>query len=535
MITLSKEEFIKEYGEEALSSIKSTSSVSPDKEMGFADTVTGFAKGVGKGAIQSTIGTARTFQSIGQGVLAGIDPTRNIEDIKEMGLPSLNGEQAEEIDNILKSENNAEKAGKLTAFIAELLLPTGSRSAVSKVAGKGKDVITGTAGNLTDKLANKVTPLVEGASDVLSPAIEAVKRVPSRVKTNITQIKETEKAIKSIPNTLGQNAIREGVDMEDIKDIISIPEKVKPNLKKLYTATKDFVAGKTKVNPIQAVGKPVVKRIKDLKVQVSDLGRQLDTTAQSLSGKTLNLAGDIVESVEKSLDDLGVSLSDKGLDFTGSQIEGAGGNDIINRVFNRIINAKDSLDYHKLKKFIDGQVQYGKVKEGLTGDAEKILKTWRNQIDKALDSQFIDYKKINDNLASRLKPLNNLRRILRTSGDNLDEDLLDLDVGMLMQRIASNVRSNPAIRQILRDLDSASSVKTNLSGDIDNLVNFYAKLQDYFPEIVNKQSFRGQITRGVQDVKGLKDFVGKTIQDIAGKTDTTTRKAFEKFLDDFFN
>lgn len=97
----------------------------------LADFSTGFAKGL----LGSAIGTAKTFQGAGQRVLAGVDPTRNLEQVRaETGFKSLGGEQAKQIDEQLKSENTTEKVGKVVAFGAEILTPSGPRKAVTKGA-----------------------------------------------------------------------------------------------------------------------------------------------------------------------------------------------------------------------------------------------------------------------------------------------------------------------------------------------------------------------------------------------------------------
>ena len=154
--------------------------------------VKGFVKGVGKELLSGATGTATALVRGGQAVQAAIDPTKTFEDYKQTGLESLRPEQQAEIQEMLKAEDNAEKAGKLTAFIGTLLTPSGVRSGVSKVVSK----VGGTVGKVasevaeqTGKVASKVgevvgdiiTPLEKGVENTLNPT----KLIPKEQLKNI--------------------------------------------------------------------------------------------------------------------------------------------------------------------------------------------------------------------------------------------------------------------------------------------------------------------------------------------------------------
>ncbi len=103
-----------------------------------------------------------------------------------------------------------------------------------------------------------------------------------------------------------------------------------------------------------------------------------------------------------------------------------------------------------------------------------------------------------------------------------------------MRRIASNAQSNPAIRQILRDLDSATKVKGKVALNVENLVDFYAILEKYYPEIVGKNTFKGQITGAVENVQGVQEMIVGSLKKISGKTEAVQRQAIEALMDDLF-
>ena len=82
------------------------------------------------------------LQKGGQAILAGVDPTKTYEQVKEeTGFPSLKGEKLEQIRELLKAENTAEKAGKVTEFLAELVWPTGKTKEAQMLLRKGKEVV----------------------------------------------------------------------------------------------------------------------------------------------------------------------------------------------------------------------------------------------------------------------------------------------------------------------------------------------------------------------------------------------------------
>lgn len=436
-----------------------------------------------------------------------------------------------------KSKRDVESAIGAGSLITDIMGAGLAKKPLTTAVKKTVDV----AGNVAKGTLNASKNVIEtgknvagGTLDVIKSTAQRASQIPKNIATNVDEIKRIETEIKTLPK-LAQESVRQGVDITDAKELVKIKPQTKPTIKKLWNATKSYLEGKSELNPITAVGKPVVARLNKLKGETKLLNEKLTQVAQGLKGQAVRGKDELVSVANNGLETLGIKAKKTGLDFIGSDLEGVGGNTLIENVYKRLINSKDAYDLHRLKKFIDSNVEFGKRAEGLTGSAERLLKTWRKNIDGLLDNNFKSYNSVNTKLSEKISPLNDLRKYLRTAEDVLDEDLLDLDVGMLMQRIASNVRSNPALRQTLRNLDKASGVKGTLSGEIDTLVNFYSTLQDYFPEIVNKNSFRGQITRGIQDAKGISEAVVGAVKDLAGQTDVVRKKALKDLLDKLLN
>jgi hypothetical protein len=140
----------------------------------------GVATGTAKGLLESAIGTSRLLQTAGQGVMTGIQnvgatiapdliPKTTFAGTKEKyGVKSLQGEQAEQIDEMLKAKSTEEKVGKGLAFGAEIINPLGRTEeaiALTSKAKKGFDVAK--TAIKARKATKEIDKLVEATSGVL--------------------------------------------------------------------------------------------------------------------------------------------------------------------------------------------------------------------------------------------------------------------------------------------------------------------------------------------------------------------------------
>lgn len=137
-------------------------------EKSLTEKIGEFSTGFVKGGLERSIGMAQMVQGLGQRVIAGVDPTRNLGQVREqMGFPSLQGEEAIRQKEILKATSPEEKVGKITEFAAELFWPVGKttevagaiqkgKALVEPLVTKGKEVAGATFENLTER-ASKIT------------------------------------------------------------------------------------------------------------------------------------------------------------------------------------------------------------------------------------------------------------------------------------------------------------------------------------------------------------------------------------------
>ncbi len=143
------------------------------------------------------------------------------------------------------------------------------------------------------------------------------------------------------------------------------------------------------------------------------------------------------------LADMGISVSnDMKLIFKGSDVEDLKNVErTLSTVFRRMTGDKapDAYELHRMKRFIDEQVAYGKVGEGLTGKSESVLKSLRRDIDSALDNKFESYDKANTMYSDTIQALDDIQTVagkrMDLSGENANKAL-----GTLMRRVLGNAQ-----------------------------------------------------------------------------------------------
>lgn len=231
------------------------------KQGGFVSGVKSFATGVGKGLLGEAVGTARLLQRGGQQVLGALDPTRTVaETIRETGFESLKGEQAQQIDELLKGANTAEKAGKLAAFVSTLFFPVGKAKEVKVGVQKGKEFV----GELGERRATrKATEVAEieteelnKIQDIISPKITSKEsqRIidESRVKRGAigglieklfgsrADIVTQSNQVKQASNTI-QRRIKKASELDDFalndamkKEVTKIATELKPDMQGIF-------------------------------------------------------------------------------------------------------------------------------------------------------------------------------------------------------------------------------------------------------------------------------------------------------------
>jgi len=236
-----------------------------------------------------------------------------------------------------------------------------------------------------------------------------------------------------------------------------------PDTRKNMMAMVDVVEQRQKnwrsgldARPLNVLGNSIDNRIKVVREANRVAAVRLDDVAAGLKGAQVDVSP-AVNSFLGELEGMGVKFNpqDNTLSFQGSDLEGVPGPQrVIKNVLNRMLNTQvpDAYDVHRLKKFIDEQVSYGKSARGLSGKTEGLLKTLRHDIDGILDTNFDAYNKVNTQYAETRTSLDDVQDITGKKF-NPDSPTADLTLGNLGRRFLSNARSNGRLRDAVESLD----------------------------------------------------------------------------------
>jgi hypothetical protein len=315
---------------------------------------------------------------------------------------------------------------------------------------------------------------------------------------------------RAIPDRQAANAIKQGFDDGVISAIKQTDTSSKKKMLKMAltaeAAKKDAVYGSYN-RPSDVVGDSLFERLRFVRQVNTKAGKELDGVAKSLRGQQAD-AETPIRNFYAQLDDLGVSFTDDGVpDFRGSDIEGvAGAEKAIKQILGRVNTLNgDAYDMHRLKRFIDEQVAYGKNAEGLTGKSERILKGLRADIDSSLDSQFPAYNDVNTRYSDTIQALDAFQDAAGTKvnlfGENADKAL-----GTVSRRLLSNTQSRVNMMDSIKNLEDVSlKYGSKFEDDIMSQVLFADELDKLFGAAA-RTSLQGDVGKGVK--RGLETASG---------------------------
>lgn len=252
--------------------------------------------------------------------------------------------------------------------------------------------------------------------------------------------------------------------------------------------------------PSDVAGDSVLQRVRHIYKVNRKAGRQLELEARKLRGQPVDYSGPVSKFVQ-NLQEMRVEL-DKNLKptFRDSDVEGVKPAErILRNVIGRMRNTKvpDAYDLHRLKRFIDEHVTYGKSKDGLGGKTEKILKELRHDINQTLRANFDDYARTNQTYAETIDVLD---RVQKAAGSKIDltADGADAALGTTLRGLTSNNKGRQELRNTLADLDEvAKKHGAKFEGDIKSQLMFAQALDDQFGPVA-RTSLGGEVDRAAQ-------------------------------------
>lgn len=275
-------------------------------------------------------------------------------------------------------------------------------------------------------------------------------------------------------------------DKAKMRKMVSIMERGKKNQRFATVNRPSDVAGDSLLDRFRVVRK--VNR---------EAGKELDSIANSLRGQRVD-SSDAVNSFIDDLDSLGVTLSDDFKpNFKGSIIEGlAAPEAAITRITSRLPKSDDAFEIHRMKKFIDENVTFGKAGEGLSGKTENVLKNFRRSLDETLDSNFPQYDRVNSTYSETIGAIDALQDVagkkLNLTGKNADKS-----TGTLLRRTMSNAQSRIPLLDSIEQIEGvAKKFGGKFDDDLLTQVLFADELDAVFKPVA-RTSFQGQIGQAI--------------------------------------
>lgn len=329
-------------------------------------------------------------------------------------------------------------------------------------------------------------------------------------------------------------AIKQGFDEGVVSVMKGAQKQDRANMRKMVNimiSNKRNPKNAIRNRPADVIGQSVVKRYKYVENQKKLAGQAVDQAAQSLKGKAVDYAP-VVDDFIETLNDSGVTISTNGgvkLDFDGSDFEGMKGvQKVISRVVDRMSNtrAPDAYDIHRLKRYIDNSVDYQRSKGGSTGQAERIVKGLRANMDQLLDRQFDAYDIANTRYAKSINALDQIDSLLGKNGAS------DRTVGTLARRISSNAMSGGRVDDAIVNLDNvAGELGGKFSDDMDSLIIFSNELERRLGTSA-RTSLQGQAENAIEKgfTRAAMDKAAEGVNKIIGVNDDNALIALRRLL-----
>ena len=525
-----------------------------------------------------------SLETIGQLIEAGIDivnfPLSGLEGLSRLIKGQGIDQAVATIKDIQQSglgQNIGARAlegtgSPLLATIAELSPDIAGIVAGAPVAGAGGRAAVSATGKAIAPVVKGGREVVEVASEIFSRQSPTKQRIAEKLlagefdrdtagfrleapkKTaaeDVVQAATETPAPKVAPrvqvNNLEKEALKQGFD----KGVIaSIKGAKAPDRAKMLKMVNIMERGKNNARfaadnrPSDVLGNSLMTRVEIIQRANFSAGRDIDRVADTLKGQRVDIT-EAVNGFADSLDTLGVRLipDSKGNikpDFELSQLSpGDRGpiKEVIRQMNIRGRGGVDGFAVHKMKRVIDNNVTFGKSKTGLSGDAERALKSFRTALDDTLDTNFPAYNKVNTAYSETIGALNALQEVagkkMNLSGPNADKA-----TGTLLRRVLSNAQSRITLLDSLNEIERVAkkfenfktgkadprliegpAPPTKLDDDLLNQVLFVDELDAQFGTTA-RTSFQGQIQQAAEQAAKAKiSPVGAAIDLVAAGAD----------------
>lgn len=424
-------------------------------------------------------------------------------------IKNIRGEQ-----NAFREENPISAAGaQLVGGIATggaglakaagALAPAGASMAKTALVGAGAGAVEGGIAGAGFADENKLEGAAQGAKlgaavGAVGGAIGAHFAKKSALKDEVAALLKSDKgniktakyiadgANKIKKDRVAVEAIRQGYDEGIVATIKGSSKADKAKMRQMLDILK---RGKENTHfgatnaPSQIAGDSMAQRVRFIQAVNKKAGQAVRTTSRQLKGQDVDFRP-AVDELLGDLDELGIKFNEATgqINFKGSDFEALeGAEKAIRNVLDRMRSggSPDAYDVHRLKKYIDNNVEYGRSAGGAVGDAERVIKKLRTNMDAVLDGKFKDYDQANtvfSNTKEALDKFNSLSSMIDMDSANVDKTL-----GNISRRIMSHAVSKGGVLDVIQQIDDVAATHgAKFSDDIVTQALFADELNKVF-------------------------------------------------------
>jgi len=507
-----------------------------------ADRGEGFVKGL----LESSIGTARLLQSGGQRIVAGIDPTKNLQEVRaQTGFKSLQGADAQMIDEMLDSKSDEERQGKLAAFGAEVLLGGGANLIRKGAVGTAK-LVAGGANRLAGvaeeglRVADRAiqSPTAQGIIQQGKEFAERFPRGVEKIKEGTQEALERGQRIKTSTPEVG-NAIKSGLDERYINTVQQANPPTLKGYKEMVDIAEDSTATKgatlkPKQRPEIVAGRASEAQYDLIEKQRKNIGGQIGEVVDALSKKTKIDVNPSYRTMRDVLRKNGVNPVQGGkLEFTGKFTPTE--RTAIQKLYELSLEGGEQLtprqiyDMDRLFSKLQREARFegvGDILVDVDDGTKSLYRVFRDIFSEQLDS-----------ISPELRGLNRQYRQIATLQDDIENSIVksgkfestkDVDTAEFaktnLRRITSDALSSADYQAIARKMDEFSRSLGYKDASPEDLIVFANELRKLYPETIPQTSFSGGIKTGITDIL-------EKISDLGAPTTKDKQKALKGLID----
>lgn len=332
----------------------------------------------------------------------------------------------------------------------------------------------------------------------------------------------------TVKDPLGAEAVKQGFSPGMVQAIKMSPVADKRALREMiniFERTKGNELYGTLNRPADVVGRAIRNRVDLLRDVNRQAGIDLRRASLGLKGQPVNFEGAIDE-FTNTLHEMGITATIKKdgslkINTVGSDIEGLRGiENSVKRLVERMWKTPtpDAYDVHRLKKYIDENVSYGRgTAKGLSGTTEGVFKRLRHNLNQALQV-FPEYADANMRYSDTIDVLSNVQKLA-----GRDTDILGLSGDRAFGRVSRKIFSNYQARDdLISTLGTLDEIAAKYGGRMeDTVVNqalYVQALEKRFGSSASA-SFQGDIEKAVGRVmnEGIQSGLARSAFDKSGE------------------